>query len=263
MFDKLSWSIYPKQYQDIKARLWWYILIILIIAGVLFYRFILSNEHRQAINTLFGNIASFQIVGFGFIAIVSLLFSWFFIFFLEIYNIYDRFITKWRFYYDTDFIIPNLVRPFTNKLDKSFFRLAQDEKNKDDFMKIFYHFVADYEHDHKIRENLIVRFYEVITKYWITQINEILVFLFFLLTFFYYFICSVKKIPISIAAIANTNFIIAIFFVINRLLIRYTSKSVRNTTRDEIEDIHDRYLNELKQELKKLHEKFNLKYNED
>jgi len=253
-------SIHPKQYQDVKANLQWYTTIILGLIGLLFYLFVLPDGHRQTVNTIFGQIPSSQIVGSGIIMVLFGFLGWLLIFGFEIHDkVYDRYFTRWRFYYDLDFILPTLVRPFTHKLDRRFFQVAQN--NKYDFMKLFYHFVADYEHEHKIKENLIVRFYEAVTKYWITQINEIMLFLLLLLTCTYYFVYS--SLALSLNTIVNINFIIATLFMINRYAVRRSKETVRLATTDEIEDIHNSFSNELEEELKKLHKKFNLKYGQN
>jgi hypothetical protein len=250
-------SIHPKQYQDVKANLQWYTAIILGLIGLLFYLFVLPDGHRQIVNTILGQIPSSHIVGSGIIMVLFSFLGWLLIFGFEVHDkVYDRYLIRWRFYYDLDFILPTLARPFTHKLDGRFFQLAQN--NKYEFMKPFYHFVADYEHEHKIKENLIVRFYEAVTKYWITQINEIMLFLLLLLTFIYYFVYKDLAIPLN--TIVNINFIIATVFMINRYAVRRSKETVRLATADEIEDIHNDFLSQLEKELIKLHEKYDLEY---
>lgn len=250
-------STHPKQYQDVKANLQWYTTIILALIGFIFYLFVLPDKHLKIINTLFGQIPSSQFVGSGIVIILCGFIGWILIFGLEIHDkIYDRYFTKWRFYYDLYFILPTLVRPFFHKLDSRFFQVALN--NKYEFMKPFYHFVEDYEHEHKIKENLIVRFYETVTKYWITQINEIMLFFTLIIIFVYYFIYTSLNIPLN--TIVNISFIIVLLFLINRLAVRSTRKAVWRATLDEIEDIHNRFLNQLEDQLKNLLEKFNLRY---
>lgn len=252
-------SIHPKQYQDVKANLAWYTSITLTIIGILLYLFILPDKHRQVLTTLFGSLPSYNIIGVGVIFVFSNLVGWLLIFGFEFHDkIYDRYFTRWRFNYDLYFILPALVRPFTNKLNIQFFSFAKNNKYK--FMNPFYHFVADYEHKHKIRENLIVRFYEAVTNYWITQINEILCFFLLWISFIYYFVYTKLNLPLN--TIINMNFIIIFLFLINRWLVRISKQKVKIATSDEIEDIHDRFMSELEVELKNLHNKFDLKYAE-
>lgn len=253
-------STHPKQYQDVKANLRWYTTIILAIIGILFYSFVLPDRHQQILNSIFGKVLSSQIVGSGIIMVFFGFIGWLMVFILEIHDkIYDRYFTKWRSNYTLYFILPTLVRPFTNNLDRRFFSVAK--KNKYEFMKPFYYFAADYEHEHKIKMNLVVRFYEAVTKYWITQINEIILFTLLLLIFVYYFVYL--RLSIALNAIVIMNFIVAILFLTNRWAVRITKEEVWKKTLDEIEDIHRRFLNELEEELKKLHEKFGLNYGEN
>lgn len=254
--------LWPKseQYDDVKTRLRTWTASILFFAGLLFYFLILPDKHMKAINTILGRIDSSKIVGVGITIVLIEFLGLVLILILEVHDrFYDRYLTRWRHNYDLDFILPTLVRPFTGKLDKRFFVFAQD--NKYEFMKIFYHFVADREHEHKITENLIARFYDKITKYWITQINEIMLFLFMSLTFVYHFVYRSFKLPLD--KIVITNFIIIFLFLLNRLFVQLIRKSLRRATTDEIENIHDRFQGQLEQEIKKVHEKFGLRYDED
>jgi len=250
-------SIHPKQYQDVKANLNWYTTIILALIGFILYLFFLPPEHKQTLNTIFGQIPSSQIVGSGIILAIFGFIGWLFVFCFEFHDkVYDRYFVKWRFYYDLYFILPYLVRPFAHKLDKRFFDEA--ENHRDDFMKPFYHFVADYEHEHKIKQNLIVRFYEIVTKYWITQMNEIMLFLLLLVNFAYFFVYTCLKIPLN--PIVVMNFIVMVLFLLNRLAVKKTKISVWKATSDEIEEIHNSFMDELDEELRKLSKKFNLNY---
>ncbi len=250
-------SIHPKQYQDVKANLGWYTTIVMVVVGFLFYTFILNSSHRQVADTFFGNFQSFKIVGLGGIMVFGGFIGWLLVFVLEIHDkVYDRYFIRWRYYYDLDFILPFLTRPFTNNLSSRFFSIAQD--NKDDFMKVYYHFVADYEHEHKIKENLIVRFYESVTKYWITQINEIILFFLLLMIFSYY--SFFENSVLSLERIININYIIVVSFLVNRDAIRRSKKTIRKRTSDQIEDIHSTFRTELENELIKIHNKFDLIY---
>jgi len=251
--------IHPKQYLVVKAKLQWYTTLVLGLIGLLFYLFLLPDWHRRTVDKILGQVPSSSI-GYGFIMVLFGFLGWLLIFGFEIHDkVYDRYFTKWRFYYDLDFVLPTLVRPFTHKLDRRFFECAKN--NRYVFMKLFYDFVEDYEHKRKIKENRIVRFYEAITKYWITQINEILLFFLLLLTFACYFVYS--SLALSLNTIVNINFIIAILFLINRYFVRRSKETVRLATTDEIEDIHNNFSNELEEELKKLHERFELRYGQN
>ncbi len=247
----------PKQYQDVKANLQWYSTVVLAVIGVSFYFVILPASQQRALNGVFGGIASSRLVGPGAVLVFFGFVGWLLVFAFEIHDrIYDRHFTKWRLYYDVDFILPALVRPFSQKLSPRFFPLAVD--NRYAFMKPFYHFVADYEHEHKIRENLIVRFYEAVTKYWMTQINEILLLLLVAVTFAYFLVYM--RCGLVASNLLVVCFVIDALFIVNRYAVRRSRESVRQATLDEVEDIHERYLVHLDRELGDLHKKFDLTY---
>jgi len=82
-----------------------------------------------------------------------------------------------------------------------------------------------------------------------------------LLTFTYYLVYCSLDLPFN--TIVNLNFIIAALFMINRYAVRRSKERVRHATIDEIEDIHNSFWNELEEELKKLHQEFNLKYGQN
>jgi len=239
----------------VKSNLQKYTAIILVFSGLAVYVFVLPESHRQFLETLSGRIPSFPLIGLGIFGAVFWLLGWILICGFEIHDkFYDRHVTKWRRYYDLDFILPALVRPFAQKLDKRFFDEAGDHKYE--FMKPFYHFVGDV--DPKIGKNFIVRFYESITKYWITQINEILLFFLLLLTFAYYFVYRSFALPLEDIVIAEI--VIVALLVTNRAFVLTARRAVRLKTADEIEEILVKFPNELEEQLKGLHAKFNLKY---
>jgi len=221
--------------------------------GFLFYLFVLPDEHRQSIERVVG-----QIISYGIIMGLSIVFSWFLIFFLNLHLVYDHYFARWRFYYNLDFVLPTLVRPFTRELDGRF--LQEAERNIDEFMKLFYHFVGDYEHDYKVKENLKVRFYEIAQKYWITQINEIMALFLSMITIVYYFVYKSLGLPLD--TIVITSFIATAFFLTNHYLSLRLRESIRIATKDQIEDIHGRFLKQLEDQLRELHKKFGLKYGE-
>lgn len=100
-------------------------------------------------------------------------------------------------------------------------------------MKPYYDFVGDGKKG--IEENTRVRFYERVTWYWVTQINEIFILLFLLF------------IPVYVMAYPNSSLTtsnLAVFVLVllalgltNRWLIRVTLKATSQATLDEIEEI--------------------------
>lgn len=247
---------HPKQYQDVKANLAWYTTLVLAIVGLACYFFIVPTGQQEALNTLFGRVESLKIIGPGILAVGFAAIGWFLVFVVEIYDkVYDRRFTKWRFWYDIDFILPTLFRPFANKIDPRFFDEAQ--KNLYQFMKPYYHFVGDY--DTKINKNLVVRFYEAVTKYWMTQINEVLIFFLFLLALVY----SRLYPGAQTGVLLDTCFLLVALFILNRYAAQRSRLTARLATSDEIEEIKLNFKDELEDQLIRLSEKFNLRYGKD
>lgn len=250
-------STHPKQYQDVKANLQWYLAILMAIVGFAVYAVILPSEHREMVNTLLGLVPSSQLVGSGVLMVLLGFVGWVMVIGLEIHDkTYDRYVVRWRHDYDLHFVLPALVRPMASELSPRFHEVAA--ANRYEFMKTFYHFVADYEHDHKVMENLVVRFYEAVTKYWITQLNELALILVFVALVTYYFVYRTHGLALD--RIVLGTFALVALFGLNRFLITRTRAQVRRATTDEIEDIHSRFLPELRAELMALHVRFDMRY---
>ena len=254
-------STSPKTYQDVKNTLRWYTLAASAPVGMFLYFYLIPEPQRKRIEDLFSKFSSAPIISsIGAAALITGCFvflSWFLIFVFEVHDkVYDRYFIRWRYFYDVDLILPTLTRPCAPALDPRFFDTAG--RHLYHFMKPYYHFVADGEHDHKISENLILRFYEAITKYWITQINEVLLIAALIIDFVYFWIY--RQLNMDFERVSLTCFIIIVCAIVNRAGAQLFLNSVRRATLDEIEDIHGRYIPELENELKKLHDKFNLKW---
>lgn len=158
------------------------------------------------------------------------------IFFFEILKIhdhfYDKLIIKWRERYDLTYIIPNLIIPIIGNLPSGILNLALTNRKK--FMDIFYDYVGDGKVG--ITDNTRVRFYEKITLYWITQINEIFLLIFLIGT-------PIYKITFPIFTLQSSKFywiiLLSIILIItNRWLMRKVLKSVAIATEDQIREIY-------------------------
>lgn len=222
------------------------------------YFMVIPETHRTTVNTLFGLLSELGVVGIVITLLFGFAISFLFIHLFEVYDkIYDRFIIKWRYRYSRDFILPELFKPFSAKLDKRFFQFA--EKNMREFMKVFYHFVSDY--DVKIKETLVVRFYDRVWKYWATQVNEILIIMLLITMLGYGVYYAVYSLAFKNLFI---GLIIAVLLgILNRLLCKYFLKFVKEATQDEIEDIHANFLDELEERTKELSRRFHLEYGND
>lgn len=253
----MSFVIRPRQYQDVKASLRWYTSFVVVGTGLLFYILVLPPLHKDALKTLFGSITAVPWVGPLFAVLIAEALGVLLIFIFEVHDkFYDRVITRWRFYYDIDFILPRLLMPLGSRVHPRF--LKEAEKDRREFMKIYYHFVGDEPHSERIKENLLVHFYETVVKYWMTQINEVFLLVLLVFTGVYYSIYrgwNLDVHPVFVALIVFGSLL-----VLNRLGVRATRKAVRSATLDELEDIHKRFGEALDRQVAETHQNYNLPY---
>ena len=150
---------------------------------------------------------------------------------------YDRYIVRWRRRYDERVILARLLVPVHPQVAAT--ARAFYQKSSREFMqKAYYHFVGDREP--RIRHNLVVRFYERVTKYWLTQIIELAIVVLGVTV-------AVHGILTGLAswALVRRLAYVVLAFAITRLAARLALKAVRVATEDEIEDIHSGHLPEL------------------
>lgn len=240
-------------YQDVKVNLAWYTSVLLLIIFILGCFFLFGETFVEWLRNFKDRLSS--IIGSTISMItVSFFVGWILVFLFEIHDkIYDRYVIRWRYYYTLDFLLPYLTKPIANRLDKSFWHKAS--QNIYEFMKPFYVFVGDGEDENRINKNLRVRFYERIMKYWITQINEIVLFLCFIAIIFFTYM---KMVPYT--KLTYSYITIILFFLVNRLFIRFARDGARQTTMDEIEEIHKKFLKVLNEEFSKLHDNLGMTY---
>jgi hypothetical protein len=226
-------------YQDVRKNLFYYSIPFLIAAGFFCYWRILPPGHQQTIWSLFSYISNSEgwkaLSGTG-IGIV--LFSLVAFLLTELFQVHDqlwdKYVKKWRYYYAIDFILPRLVQPFACHLN---FRFREEaEKHVGEFQEdLYYPFVGD--RDSKIPKNKLVRFYEVITPYWLTQINEIVLCLLGIVVTVYSVIGPADVGYRTI--LLNDCGILIVAFLLNRLWSRFALAKVRRATEEEIRSIHE------------------------
>jgi hypothetical protein len=160
-------------YQDLKDTLAWWGTPIWFLVGSCIWLGLLSETHRKTITELLPSVATW-LANTGFLVgglVLAGVVSHVLVHILEIHDhVYDRYIIKWRQQYAATFIIPRLLDPYKDRAGSDLETVAQ--QNHGEFLReLFYHFVGD--RDTRIRSNLVVRVYEVLAKYWITQLAEI------------------------------------------------------------------------------------------
>jgi len=226
-------------YQDVRKNLFRYSVPFMTFTGFFIYWMIFPVDLQQRVSDLIGLITTtppwnsllgtgFGIGVFTFIAFIV----------TEVFKIhdqwYDKHIIKWRAYYDVNYILSRLVRPFASSLNARFYQLAEERRS--DFMeRLYYPFVGD--RDSKIPKNKLVRFYESITIYWLTQINEfLLMFIFIIILIFR--ITGPDSLEYK-SSLLTPLIITTIAFILNRFWIRSALRQVEYATLDEITSIHD------------------------
>lgn len=243
----MEWAFKYETYQDVRRNLFWYSIIPLNISGFLVFYGIIPSAHQQIILSVIQSVTSQTIFHYitGLVAFTGLAYL-----LTEIIKIhdrwYDKYIIKWRFRYATDYILPRLIHPFSCKINYRFHNIA--EQNVGDFQeRLYYPFVGD--RDNKIGSNLLVRFYEEVTIYWLTQINEIMIVISLFIGLWY------SWLPITgqnyQTLLWRTNTILVIFFILNRIWVSVSRENVRKATDEEIKAIHSQYMPELEGRIKK------------
>jgi hypothetical protein len=243
-------------YQDVRKNLFYYSIPILNIAGFYLFFSIIPPKHQTFITSLIDYLSTFTIlkpiIGVALFSGASMLLT-------ETFQVhdrwYDRFIIKWRFRYATDFILPRLIHPFASKIDYRFH--AEAGNHIKEFQEsLYYPFVGD--RDGKIGKNLLVKFYERITIYWLTQIIEIVSLLLFIIAMSYYLFYPLE--PPYIHTLANSFCVLFIVFILNRIWAKISLRSVRDATENEIRAIHENHLDELEAKLRILCKSYSIPY---
>lgn len=239
-------------YQDVRTNIAVYTAVALGLSALVFYAFVITSTQREWMSQVFHQ----EYLGYFVTPLFFLILGYFLIEVLKVHDkIYDRYIVKWRLKYDLTTILPALIEPFENTTDSQFLDTAKS--NRTDFMeRLYYEFVGDREHEYPITKNYLVRFYEAISAYWYTQVNDIILIL-----------LSVISIVLLINALATsqnpnrfiiTIGVIATLFIVNRFAVKRSRSSVAQATMREIHDIHEKYLVVLENRMIELHREHGL-----
>jgi len=234
-------------YQDVRHNLFLYSTPFLIVAGFFAYWLILPQAHRAAVDHALSKLSQETWLLKGFSGIT--LFAGVAYLLTEILQVhdkwYDRYVIKWRFRYATEFILPRLIHPFASKIGRRFHEVA--EANVGTFQdRLYYPYVGD--RDTKIAKNKLVRFYEVVTLYWLTQINEIVIIVLFALVAAYRLLGPNDAAHVE--SLLNALLVLLVLFVLNRAWVRQARDKVRRATNEEIEDILLNHLDDLRQRVR-------------
>ncbi len=226
-------------YQDVRRNLFLYSTPFLIGAGFFAFFYVLPMPAQQAVVRFLESVSNTQpwkgmlgggigIVAFGVVAFLL----------TEIIQVhdqwYDKYVIKWRHQYSTDFTLPRLIQPWASRTNYRIFEAA-DAHVRQFQERLYYPYVGD--RDLKIPKNKLVRFYEVVTVYWLTQINEIVLAAVSAMVVYYSF-----RGPVDVSyrtTLFNDLVIVMVAFVVNRTWVRASRGKVRRATEEEIWAILD------------------------
>jgi preprotein translocase subunit YajC len=222
-------------YQDVKNNLMYWTLVLLLVSITVTYFIILNQPQQKAVSDFITSLATNAfaalISGILFI-ILYLVVAIGLIFGIQIHDVvYDKLIIKWREKYDVEFILARLTEPIKEDLPKNFSDFAN--RYRYDFMKPFYDFVGDGKPG--IHQNTRIRFYERVTWYWVTQLNEIFILLFLVGTPLY--VLAYPSNSMSTSGLAAFVLVLTALGLVNRWLVRLTRTATTQATVDEIEEI--------------------------
>lgn len=224
-----------KTYQDVKNNLAYWTTVILVVLTLVVYFVVLGANDRQSIDTFVSSMAGDPVRASLWLGLIGLAEGVIAILLIHVFQIhdvvYDGLIIKWRERYDVEFILPKLTEPIAYALPKNFSDYAV--RYRYNFMKPYYDLVGDEKPG--ITVNARVRFYERITLYWITQLNEIFILLLIIITSAYVIFFSSS---LTLQSFAVLLLVLIGLGILNRWFIRITRKAVAQATLDEIEEIH-------------------------
>ncbi len=248
-------------YQDVKNTLAWWGTPVWAGATMALWYMALLPDHRQAVIDLVPGVKEWG-ANVGVLAALlalSAFVSQVMVHILEVDDhLYDRYVIKWRDRYAREEMIPELLRPHAGKLPQGFSTTAIDSPRQT-LKRLFYPFAAD--RDARIGQNFLVRFYERITKYWLTQVAEVALLLLAFLTALYAGIWRDWPWPASTAILMLM--IILGLFIGNRLLAYLARRSVWEATQAEIQAIHSKCGADFKKALAKLGDEYGFPIDQD
>ncbi len=240
-----------KTYQDVKNNLAYWTFVILVAMTLTFYYIVLGPTYRQAIDKFVQSLSSSPIYSALWLSTLTLFESFVAVCLIHIFqihdNVYDKLIVKWREKFDVEFILPKLTEQISYALPKNFLDYAIRYRYK--FMKPYYDLVGDGKPG--IADNTRVRFYERVTGYWVTQLNEIFILLFLIMTSFYVIFLDTS---LTLQTFASLVLVLVGLGLLNRGFVRMAQQATAQATLDEIEEIlaKSENLPKLQEQYKKL-----------
>lgn len=251
-------------HQDVEKNLVVVMVVLLFVLISFLVLIVLPPHQKQALLDLVRRwpIAGIVASSGGLLAVIGVV-AVILVWALQVHLVYDRYVVGWRAEYDTKVILAGLSQPFSGKLDRRFLEVA--EKNRYRFMKdLFYPYVHD-RGDSKdpkdpivVNQNKLARFYENVTKYWTTELIEIVLYSMLLIAVIY--LPVYRRLHLSCRNLALSIAALLVLLAMNAWLARKSLIDVREITDEQIQDIHDRFNPDLDQRLSKISAQFGLTY---
>lgn len=252
------WPFSFETYQDMLKNLTFIMTGLLWVAFEASYYFIVASEHRDFLR---------HVIKYGEKGVqISFLTSLFvvavvLVFFFRIQSeLYDRYFVRWRADYETDFIIPELVRPFEAKLYPGFVEKAKE--NRDLTMRtLFFPYVQDRGDPNVVissNQNKLARFYQQVTYYWSTQLAEIVLYVMLLATVVYFPIYRWLHLPCT--RLVLTALALLLVLSINAKLARASLVPLKEITQEQITAIHQTKSADLEKGLANLSATFGMRF---
>jgi hypothetical protein len=253
-----------QSYQDVRKNLFWYWLGVLVV-GFLGLSFVLPDAHRRAVESLvkrmaagtpLESVAGVTVGGVVLVAVAFLLAE-----VLKFHDLwYDKYVTRWRQRFSGSSIFPRLVEPFISRTPPGRL-ITEAERNAAKFLeRLYYPFVGDI--DGKVPKNKVLRFYEAVTVYWITQINEIVMVFLAIVVGLYAFGYHARVDHGYAIRLLQTLVTLITLLFLNRVFVRFAVGSVAKTVDEEIAAIHEdpRLLADLQKRLKSVCSDYSIPY---
>lgn len=231
----INFPLVYKTYQDVKNNLVYWTFILLVASSAIIYFLFLNSIQQDALVSLITNIGAnplFATIAGAILISIYFLAAYLLVYIFQIHDVlYDKFIIRWRERYDIEFIIPRITESFKQQLPKNFTDFTSHYHEK--FMVPFYKFVGDRQNG--ISENTRIRFYESVTPYWATQLNEIFILSFLVITPI--FVLQPTHGGFNLTTFSLFMLILIFLALLNRWFIRLTLVNTKKRTEEEIDEI--------------------------
>ncbi|MBN1885304.1 MAG: hypothetical protein JW876_07275 [Candidatus Krumholzibacteriota bacterium] len=233
-------ALKPKfdHYQDVRTNLANWSVPFWAVCVFVSWQYVLTPEHRYFIAMLVpGTVEWVRILGkFAAAVAVGGIMSVVLVHLLEIHDhLYDHYIVRWRRHYDSEFIMPALLAPYSGRVPERTIELARSDAK--DFMWLhFYQFVGD--RHTKISTNLVVRFYERVTKYWLFQLAEVATLLLILASAIYWLLVIIFTDTGITGSVLWVWGLSVVAFAVSRMIGRGLRSPLTRATQAEINAVH-------------------------